>query len=83
MPVDIDELERKLYKRGFKLDDVYFHECEACKERAVRKYRIMSKTGGRDIGICLACGVAKSWTSGAGMEGRAEDPNFDLTTFLR
>ena len=35
---------------------------------------------------CPACqerGVAKSWRAGAGMEGREEDPGFDLRTFLR
>ena len=39
--------------------------------------------GGRDIRLCLECGRARSWRSGAGLEERVEDPDFDLVTFLR
>jgi hypothetical protein len=79
---DLDELEGKLRKRGFKYDDAYLHECEKCKERACRTYRIVSRHGGRDISLCLACGDARSWQSGAGMDGRAEEAGFDLRKFL-
>ena len=80
---DLEVLERRLAKRGFKQNDGFLHECTSCKEKAVIKFGIAAKTGGRDIGYCQACGVAKSWRSGAGMEGRVEDPAFDLETFLR
>ena len=80
---NLDELERKLTKRGFKQTDLYHHECPACHEPAVRIYGIGGKLGGRDIRLCLACGVCKSFRSGSGMEERIEDPGFDLDTFLR
>jgi hypothetical protein len=79
---DIDTLEYKLRKRGFRRDDVLLHECAACREPAVATYVIMGKTGGRDITICLACGAARSWRSSAGLEQRTEDEAFDLRAFL-
>ena len=84
MPVpNLDELERKLTKRGFKQTDLYHHECPSCHEPAVRIYGIGGKLGGRDIRLCLACGVCKSFRSGSGMEERVEDAGFDLDAFLR
>ena len=79
---NLEALEYKLKKRGFKQDDLYHHECPACKENAVRIYAISSKIGGRDIRLCLACGVCRSFRAVAGMDGREEDPNFDLDRFL-
>ena len=79
---ELDTIEYKLKKRGFKQSDVYHHECPSCGEKAVRVYGIMAKSGGRDIRICLACGKATSFRNSAGMEGREEDASFDLTTFL-
>jgi len=84
MPVDdLATLEYKLTKRGFRREDAYFHECTECHETAVMKYVVAGKTGGRDISLCLACGVARSWRNVAGLEGREEDPGFDLRAFLR
>jgi len=86
MPIsdrELEALEYKLTKRGFKQGDVYHHECPSCKEQAVRIYTIFAKTGGRDIRLCLACGKTTSFRAGAGMEGRTEDVGFDLETFLR
>jgi hypothetical protein len=84
MPIaDLDTIEYKLRKRGFKQTDVLHHECPACHEQAVRIYGIIGKTGGRDIRLCIACGDAKSFRNVAGMEGRAEDADFDLQAFLR
>jgi len=84
MPVDdLEVIEQKLRKRGFKQNDVLHHECPACHEHAVRIYAITGRSGGRDIRLCLACGDARSWTSVAGLEQRSEDANFDLETFLR
>ena len=80
---NIEALEYKLKKRGFKQDDVYHHECPACKEPAVRVYAIGGKLGGRDIRICLACGKTSSFRAGAGMDGRVEDVGFGLHEFLR
>ena len=84
MPVaDLETIEHKLRKRGFKQTDVLHHECPSCHENAVRIYGIGGKLGGRDIRLCLACGVAKSFRSDAGMQDRSEDADFDLQAFLR
>jgi hypothetical protein len=83
MPVeDLQTLEYKLGKRGFRRDDMFFHDCASCKEHAVATYKIVGKAGGRDIALCLHCGVARSWRSVAGMIDRQEDPDFDLRAFL-
>ena len=79
---DLATLEHKLTKRGFRRDDLYLHECTACHEQAVLKYILTGKTGGRDISLCQACGDARSWRSGAGLEQREEDLTFDLRAFL-
>ncbi len=82
-PADLETLQYKLKKRGFRQDDMFLHECPACHERAVTIYAISARTGGRDIRLCLACGEARSWRAGAGMTEREEDPGFDLREFLR
>lgn len=83
-PVEnLEAIEYKLNKRGFKQSDVYHHECPSCHENAVRVYGITSKVGGRDIRLCLACGQCTSFRTAAGMESRAEDPGFDLDAFLK
>jgi len=82
-PADLDDLQTKLRKRGFHQDDVFLHECPACAEKAVVIYVISGKIGGRDIRLCLACGDARSWRSGSGMDGREVDPAFDLRAFLK
>lgn len=83
MPVeDLQTLEYKLGKRGFRRDDVLLHDCEKCKEHAVATYIISGKVGGRDIQLCLACGDSRSWRSGAGLNERVEDIGFDLRAFL-
>jgi hypothetical protein len=84
MPIkELDTIVYKLGKRGFKQSDGFLHECPACKQKAVVVFAILGKSGGRDIKLCIECGVAKSWRSVAGMEGREEDPSFDLAAFLR
>jgi hypothetical protein len=84
MPVaDLDTIEYKLKKRGFRQTDVLHHECPSCHENAVRIYGIGGKLGGRDIQLCLACGAVKSFRNLAGMEQRSEDADFDLQAFLR
>lgn len=80
---NLEALEHKLKKRGFRRDDVLLHECASCKEQAVATYVIAGKSGGRDIALCLACGKARSWRSGAGLQHRVEDEGFDLDVFLR
>jgi transcription elongation factor Elf1 len=80
---DLAALEAKLSKRGFRRDDVFLHECPECHEQAVIKYITIGKTGGRDIALCQACGVAKSWRSVAGFQSREQDLAFDLRAFLR
>jgi hypothetical protein len=79
---DLDTLERKLAKRGFRREDGYVHVCTDCNEQAVIKYVLVGKTGGRDISLCLAWGMSRSWRSGAGFQNREEDPGFDLRAFL-
>ena len=81
-PTDLDDLQRKLRKRGFAQTDSHLHECAACHERGVAIYAIAGKSGGRDIRLCTACGDAKSWRSVAGFETRELDSAFDLRTFL-
>ncbi|MBX3159486.1 MAG: hypothetical protein KF773_26180 [Deltaproteobacteria bacterium] len=83
MPLaDLETLEYKLGKRGFRRDDLYFHACDACREQAVAKYVILGRTGGRDIWLCHACGAARSFRNGSGMNDREEDAGFDLRAFL-
>ena len=83
MPIaDLDSIERALQKRGFTRDDALFHDCESCKTKAVATYKIRGRSGGRDISLCLECGVAHSWRSNAAFDQRVEDPNFDLRAFL-
>jgi hypothetical protein len=83
MPIeDLETLQYKLRKRGFKVDDPQYHPCPDCSVQAVMRYTILGRSGGRDITICLDCGVSRSWRSGAGMEERVEDAGFDLRTFL-
>lgn len=80
---DLQTIEYKLTKRGFRRDDVYMHKCEKCEEQAVAKYILQKgRIGGRDIALCLACGDARSWRASAGLEAREEDLGFDLRAFL-
>lgn len=79
---DLSTLEYKLKKRGFRRDDVFLHQCESCGEQAVLSYVIAGKSGGRDISLCQACGISRSWRSVAGLEERQEDVGFDLRAFL-
>jgi hypothetical protein len=79
---DLETIEFKLRKRGFRREDPYLHECAACHERAVLTYVLAGRTGGRDISLCQACGAATSWRSAAGFEGREQDLGFDLYAFL-
>jgi len=83
MPIDdLETLEYKLTKRGFRREDGYVHPCTECNEQAVLKYVLIGKTGGRDISLCQACGVARSWRSDATFQSREEDRTFDLRAFL-
>jgi hypothetical protein len=83
MPIaDLETLEYKLQKRGFRRDDVLFHECTSCGVKAVATYVIAGRTGGRDISLCLECGVSRSWRSDASFVARVEDQGFDLRAFL-
>ena len=79
---DLAAIEYALRQRGFRRGDVPHHDCTACKERAVTTYLISGRVGGRDISLCLACGMARSWRSVAGLETREEDLAFDLRQFL-
>ena len=82
-PADLETLQAKLKKRGFRQDDMFLHDCPACAEKAVAIYAISGRSGGSDIRLCLACGDSQSWRAGAGMEGREQDPTFDLRAFLK
>ena len=80
---ELDTYEYKLRKRGFRRDDLFLHDCPDCKEqKVVLTYVIAGRQGGRDIRLCVECGVAHSFRSPAGLENREEDPTFDLKTFL-
>lgn len=78
----IDEYERRLRKRGFKQDDVYFHVCETCGVKAVFRLGLQGRLGGRDFELCQACGKIRSWTRRSGTEDRVEDLAFDIDAFL-
>jgi hypothetical protein len=80
---EIEAIRRAIAKRGIKKDDLYFHECTQCNERAVEKYVLISRLGGRDIDLCVMCGHARSWTRNAASEDRTEEVPFDLKAFLR
>ncbi|HVV84444.1 MAG TPA: hypothetical protein VHE35_15355, partial [Kofleriaceae bacterium] len=79
----IDDQRRKLHKRGFRRDDIYYHQCKDCGEHAVESYTLVGKPGGRDIMICLACGHSWSWRRRPDKEDREVDATFDLVAFLR
>jgi predicted RNA-binding Zn-ribbon protein involved in translation (DUF1610 family) len=79
---DLETIEYKLGKRGFRQADSFFHECPSCHERAVVRWAAAGRTGGRDISLCQACGVATSWRSVPGLEAREQDLGFDLRAFL-
>jgi hypothetical protein len=79
---DLEALEYKLRKRGFRREDLYLHECTGCHEQAVLTYVLAGRTGGRDISLCQTCGVATSWRSSGGLESRQQDLGFDLRAFL-
>ena len=79
---DLEALEYKLTKRGFRRNDVFLHECPECHVQACIRYAAAGKTGGRDISLCQACGDTKSWRSVAGLEQREQDLAFDLRKFL-
>lgn len=80
---EIEAIRRALAKRGIKKDDLYFHECTGCSQRSVEKYVLISRLGGRDIDLCVMCGLARSWTRKGGSEDRTEEANFDIKAFLR
>jgi len=82
-PGDYETIAFKLRKRGFKLDDPLPHECWSCHERAVARWVLLSRLGGRDIDLCRACGAERSYTRRALAEERDEDEGFDVTAFLR
>jgi hypothetical protein len=77
---EIEDLQRRLKKRGFNLDGMREH-CADCNERAQLVYRIAGRTGGRDIRWCLACGKIRSWKRSADDILQEEVP-FDVEKFL-
>ncbi len=79
----IDGQRRALVKRGFRRDDLYYHQCKECGEHAVESYTLAGKPGGRDIHLCLACGKSWSWRRRPEYEDRQLDDTWDLATFLR
>jgi hypothetical protein len=80
---DLETFLYKLKKRGFKQDDLYLHECPACRQQSVAIFVIAGKKlGGREIRLCVECGDTRSFRSVAGLETREEDPSFDLHGFL-
>jgi hypothetical protein len=79
---DLENLQYRLGKRGFRLSDPLYHECPKCKERAVQRYAIVGRNGGRDIALCIHCGEAQSWRSDPAFNDRVEDVGFDLRAFL-
>jgi len=77
---EIEEIQRKLKKRGFFTDGVR-ERCESCGVNGVWIYKILARSGGRDIKWCLACGLVKSYRRTAD-DKLVEDQGFDLQAFL-
>lgn len=83
-PPDLEPYRAALRKRGFHQDDVYLHPCPKCGEqRAVEKWVLSGRSGGRDIDLCRMCGQTWSWRQRPLKEEREIDPDFDLRTFLK
>jgi hypothetical protein len=86
MPMEMDEakveeLIRKLRKRGFITDGVR-EFCPTCTQRAQAIFKISSqRQGGRDIRWCFACGKIQSWRR-LSDDQLVEDQAFDLEKFL-
>ena len=76
----VEELIRKLLKRGFKRDSVK-DSCAACGVSAVHVYKLLGRTGGRDVKWCMACHKISSWKRSAS-DDLYEDTEFDLEKFL-
>jgi hypothetical protein len=76
----VEELIRKLRKRGFITDALRDH-CPICERSAMHVYRLVSRLGGRDITWCMACGKIRSFRRHAD-DKVVEDQNFDLEAFL-
>jgi len=77
---EIEARQRKLKKRGFTTDAVR-DRCESCGVNAVWIYKILARSGGRDIKWCLACDKVRSWKRSAD-DTLVEDTAFDLDRFL-
>ncbi len=77
---EIEALQRKLKKRGFTTDAVR-EICDRCNQHGEWIYKILARTGGRDIRWCLACGSIRSWRRSAD-DQLVEDKGFDLHKFL-
>ena len=76
----VEDLIRKLKKRGFITDSVHEH-CAACGRSTCHIYRVFGRGAGRDIHWCMACHVVRCFRRG-GEDGLVEDPTFDLVAFL-
>ena len=78
---EVEELQRKLAKRGFMRDPRPI-DCSECGERAVFIYAIKhTNIGGRSIEWCHHCQKERGWTRPGGGD-RVEDAHFDLERFL-
>jgi len=83
-PPDLEPYRIALRKRGFLQSDPYLHQCPKCHtDRAVEKWIVAGRTGGRDIDLCGACGQTWSWRQRPLKDEREIDPDFDLATFLK
>ncbi len=79
-PRKAEELIRKLQKRGFKRDSVKDH-CESCGSSALHVWKLLGRTGGRDIKWCMSCQKITSFRRTAN-DDLVEETGFDLEKFL-
>jgi hypothetical protein len=79
-PHEITALVGKLRKRGF-ITDGHREHCEACGQSGVSIFRLVGRTGGRDIHWCMACGKQRSFRRSSA-DQLVEDADFDLAAFL-
>jgi hypothetical protein len=78
---DIENLNYKLDKRGFRRDPRPV-VCDGCGERALFQYALkQTNLGGRQIEWCYACDLERAYTRRPDQE-RALDAGFSLESFL-
>ena len=80
LDAQIEEIIRKLKKRGFSTDSLR-EFCPDCQKPHAHLYKLAGRIGGRDIRICMGCHKVRSYRRNADGDVH-EDVDFDLEKFL-